>query len=133
MKPDEISLWIVSFRRLESLHRTIGDWLASFPFEEVNVIANDVATDYSGIEATYGNVKVWRNFWRESWETGSIAWCWNQAMKHTFGTRNWCMLSQVDVGVLPGWDNLAGDYDYYLAPHGDTCQLQSLAGFNAIG
>ncbi len=133
MSPDEISLWIVSFRRLETLRTTIGDWLASFPFEQVNVIANDPGVDYGQICAQYPQVKIWRNIFRSGWETGSIAWCWNQCMRHTFETRNWCLMSQDDVLVKPGWHELTWDYDYYLAPVGDTVQLQSLAGFSAIG
>lgn len=134
MTPDEVSLWIVSFRRLETLRRTIGDWLASFPFEQVNVLANDPDVDYSGIEAAFPQVRIWRNIFRSSWETGSIAWGWNQCMRHTFETRGWCLMSQDDVLVQPGWHELVtGAYDFYIAPHGDTVQLQSLAGFNAIG
>ncbi len=134
MTPDEVSLWIVSFRRLGALHRTISDWLASFPFETVNVIANDPGTDYSLIEFEFPQVKVWKNVFRSGWETGSIAWCWNQAMRHTFEARRWCLMSQDDVAVTPGWDKLVTDaYDTYVAPVGDTVQLQSLAGFNAAG
>jgi hypothetical protein len=132
--PDEVSLWIVSFRRLATLSATIKGWLESFKFETVNLIANDPTVDYSEIEAVYPQVKIWRNIFRSSWETGSIAWCWNQCMRHTFETRDWCLMSQDDVVVLPGWHELiTSTYDTYIAPHGDTVQLQSLAGFNATG
>jgi hypothetical protein len=132
--PGEVSLWIVSFRRLGALRRTISDWLSSFPFETVHIIANDPAVDYRPVEAEFPQVQVWRNIFRSSWETGSIAWCWNQCMRHTFGERQWCLMSQDDVLVRPGWDELITDaYDTYIAPAGDTVQLQSLAGFKAIG
>ena len=134
MTPGDVSLWIVSFRRLETLHRTISDWLSSFPFEQVNIIANDPDVDYRQIEAEFPQVRVWRNIFRSSWETGSIAWCWNQCMRHTFETRQWCLMSQDDVLVRPGWDQLiTSAYDTYIAPVGDTVQLQSLAGFNTVG
>lgn len=133
MTPAQISLWIVSFRRLETLNRTIAGWLASFPFDQVNIIANDPTVDYTPVEVTFPQIKIWRNVFRSPWETGSIAWCWNQCMRHTFETRDWCLMSQDDVLVQPGWDQLTGGYDYYLAPHGDTVQLQSLAGFKKIG
>lgn len=134
MKPEEVSLWIVAFRRGETLHRTVTDWLASFPFTEVNVITNDPAYDYWPIGRDYPQVKFWPNMFRSSWETGSIAWCWNQCMRHTFETRDWCLMSQDDVLITPGWDELITDrYDTYIAPVGDTIQLQSLAGFNAAG
>ncbi len=133
MTPDEISLWIVNFRRQDALRRTVGDWLASFPFEEVNVIANDPAIDYTPVENEFPQVKVWRNIFRSSWETGSIAWCWNQCMRHTFETRHWCLMSQDDVTVTPGWPALITDrYDTYIAPAGDIVQLQSLDGFNRV-
>ena len=134
MTPDEVSLWIVSFRRQEALHRTITDWLASFPFDTVNIIANDPTASYAEMMARWAQVKIWRNIFRDPWETGSIAWCWNQAMRHTFETRRWCLMSQDDVTITPGWDQLVTDrYDTYIAPVGDTIQLQSLDGFNAAG
>ncbi len=134
MRPDEVSLWIVNFRRLDALNRTIADWLASFEFEEVNVIANDPCTDYTMIEDHFPKVKIWRNIFRSSWETGAIAWCWNQCMRHTFETKRWCLMSQDDVTVLPGWDSrIEGDYVTYVAPAGDVVQLQSIEGFNAVG
>jgi hypothetical protein len=134
VNPDEVSLWITSFRRQEALHGTVSGWLRSFPFEEVHVIANDPGADYSAVQAQWPQVKIWRNVFRSQWETGSIAWCWNQAMRHTFETRRWCLMSQDDVAVAPGWPELVtDDYDTYVAPHGDTVQLQSLAGFNAVG
>lgn len=134
MTPDEVSLWIVSFQRQETLHRTISGWLASFPFETVNVIANDPAVSYADAMARWHQVKVWRNIFRDSRETGSIAWCWNQCMRHTFETRRWCLMSQDDVVVVPGWpERVTGEYWTYVAPVGDTVQLQSLEGFNATG
>jgi hypothetical protein len=127
-------LWIVSFRRLEALHRTVSDWLGSFPFEAVNIIANDPDVSYELVETAFPQVKVWRNIFRSPWETGSIAWCWNQCMRHTFETRQWCLMSQDDVAVTPGWPELVtGDHWMYVAPVGDTIQLQSLAGFNVVG
>jgi hypothetical protein len=43
-------------------------------------------------------------------------------------------MSQDDVHVTPGWDNLITDeYISYVAPHGDVVQLQSLDGFNRVG
>lgn len=134
MRPDDVSLWIVSFQRLGTLHRTIGDWLASFPFTEVNIIANDPAVDYAQVKLAYPQIRIWPNIFRSSWETGSIAWCWNQCMRHTFLERDWCLMSQDDVLVRPGWDKLiTSDYVTYIAPHGDTVQLQSRAGFRAVG
>lgn len=134
MTPDEVSLWIVNFRRPDALKRTITEWLASFPFQQVNIIANDPTVSYGEVMARWAQVKIWRNIFRDPWETGSIAWCWNQAMRHTFETRRWCLMSQDDVAVTPGWDKLITDeYLTYVAPHGDTVQLQSLEGFNAAG
>lgn len=135
MTPGEISLWIVAFRRLGALRRTVSDWLASFPFEEVNIIANDPLYDYSQLYSEFPRVvRWWPNMFRSGWETGSIAWCWNQCMRHTFETRRWCLMSQDDVAVTPGWDTLISEqYLTYVAPVGDTVQLQSLEGFNAAG
>lgn len=134
LTPENTALWITSFRRIPALRDTLAGWLGSFPFTDVNVIANDPAVDYSEIEAQFSQVQVWRNIFRDSWETGSIAWCWNQAMRHTFETRDWCLMSQDDVLVTPGWDRLiTGEYHTYIAPIGDTVQLQSLAGFAAVG
>jgi hypothetical protein len=134
MTPDEVSLWITSFRRLDTLRQTIGSWLASFPFEDVNVIVNDPTVDYSLIGREFPQVLFWPNIFRSSWETGSIAWCWNQCMRHTFETRRWCLMSQDDVIAAPGWpERVTDEFWTYIAPVGDTVQLQSLDGFNVVG
>jgi len=134
IKPENISLWIVSFRRLDALRQTVSDWLASFPFEEVNIIANDPTVGYNAIEHEFDQVTIWPNLFREPWETGAISWCWNMAMRHTFEHKDWCLMSQDDNQIRPGWDDLiCEDYDFYVAPHGDSVQLQSLAGFKAMG
>lgn len=134
IRPSDVELWIVSFRRLMTLRETVAGWLGSFPFDRVNIIANDPAVDYSMITGEFPEVRVWPNLFRDGWETGAIAWCWNQAMRHTFTARDWCLMSQDDVVVLPGWDNLITPaYDTYVAPVGDTVQLQSLAGFARAG
>ena len=57
-------------------------------------------------------------------------------MLHTFEKRDWCLMSQDDVMVDPGWANLIRDEDdffTYIAPVGDTIQLQSIEGFNRVG
>jgi hypothetical protein len=133
--PDNVSLWIVSFRRLAALRRTIGDWLASYPFQTVDIVANDPFIDYGQIfEAFPGaGIKIWRNVF-EADHPGSIAWSWNVCMRNTFAERDWCLMSQDDVRVSPGWDKLIDDHHVsYVAPVGDVIQLQSLAGFNAVG
>jgi len=132
--PDQVSLWIVSFRRLDALRQTVTDWLASFPFEEVNVIVNDPAVDYATVGMEFPQIRWWPNLFRDGWETGSIAWCCDQCMRDTFGTKNWCVMSQDDNQIRPGWDALVNDqYDFYGAPHGDSVQWQSQAGFRAMG
>ena len=135
MRPDEISLWIVNFQRQEALYNTVKGWLSSFPFEEVNIIANDPGGIHRlKLEIDFPQVKIWPNIFRSSWETGSIAWCWNQCMRHTFERKRWCLMSQDDVNIMPGWDKLiSGGYWTYIAPAGDTVQLQSIEGFNHIG
>lgn len=134
LEPGNISLWIVSFRRLEALEKTITGWLNSFPFEQVNVIANDRAVDYADIEFKWPQVTIWKNFF-QPWQPGSIAWCWNTCMLNTFMERDWCLMSQDDVEVSPGWDTLveATDYWTYVAPVGDVVQLQSITGFREVG
>lgn len=132
--PKDVSLWIVNYKRLDALGNTISDWLASFDFDVVNVIANDPTTDFTFIRETFPQVTIWPNIFRESWETGSIAWCWNMCMRHTFLHRDWCLMSQDDVHITPGWSDLiTDDFWTYVAPVGDTIQLQSLAGFNEVG
>lgn len=131
---ENVSLWIVSFRRLIPLQHTIRDWVNSFPFETVNIIANDSTVDYSLIEQRWPQVRIWKNEF-QPWQPGSIAWCWNTCMLNTFHDRDWCLMSQDDVAVAPGWDTLieATDYWTYVAPVGDVVQLQSLRGFAEVG
>lgn len=107
--------------------------MRSFPFDQVNIIAN-FPQDFHSFLGEFP-IKVWSNVFRQDWHTGSIAWCWNQAMLHTFEERDWCVMSQDDVGVIPGWDALINnsDFDTYIAPHGDVVQVQSLTGFARVG
>jgi hypothetical protein len=135
-EPHNVSLWIVSYRRLNLLHSTLLQWTRSYPFLDVHVIANDPTVDYSDIEAAqYGGVLTIHRNLRPPWMAGSIAQCWNIAMLHTLDTRDWCLMSQDDVTVRPGWDKLVEAHDFwtYIAPIGDVIQLQSLDGFNAVG
>jgi hypothetical protein len=132
--PDNVSLWIVSYRRIELLKETIRQWQASYPFTDGHIIANDPTVDYSEIAARYGGVFQIHYNLRPARMAGSIAQCWNAAMLHTFDTRDWCLMSQDDVTVKPGWDKLiTDDYFTYIAPIGDVIQLQSLWGFNSVG
>lgn len=133
--PDDVDLWLVSYQRPETLRETITQWLASFPFTRVTVIANDPTLDYTPfIRDLATPVIVKHNIFRHGWETGSIAWCWNQAMRGTFLERTWCLMSQDDVDVKPGWaDLITDDYISYVAPHGDTVQLQSREGWRRVG
>jgi hypothetical protein len=133
--PENVSLWIVSYRRIELLKETIRQWQASYPFTDGHIIANDPTVDYSEIEARYGGVFQIHYNLRPAWMAGSIAQCWNIAMLHTFDARDWCLMSQDDVTVKPGWDKLVEAHDFwtYIAPIGDVIQLQSLDGFNHVG
>lgn len=134
ISPSNISLWIVAFRREQALTATLNGWLNSFPFNDINVICNDPNYDYEFVRNQFPQVQFWPNIWRASWETGAIAWCWNQAMKHTFDTRDLCLMSQDDVVVLPGWDSrITDEYWTWVAPAGDTIQLQSIEGFKNVG
>jgi hypothetical protein len=132
--PDEVSLWIVSFRRLDALRDSINGWLGTFDFREVNVIVNDPTVDYSAITEEFPMVEIWPNIFRDPWETGSIAWCWNMCMRHTFEHRDWCLMSQDDVVIEPGWpERITDDFWTYVAPVGDVIQLQSIRGFAHVG
>ena len=129
--PENSSLWIVSYKRQEALLNTVRTWCESFPFETVNILSN-YQQDFSFCDEY--PIKVWPNIFRQDWLTGSLAWCWNQAMLHTFEFKDWCVMSQDDVSIIPGWDSLVtGQYDTYIAPHGDVIQIQSIEGFNKIG
>lgn len=135
LSPGDVDLWLVSYQRPQTLRETLTQWFASFPFTHATVIANDPTLDYTPfIKDLPAPVVIKNNIFRMPWETGSIAWCWNQAMRGTFLTRTWCLMSQDDVTVTPGWDELiTDDYWTYVAPHGDTVQLQSRAGFKHAG
>lgn len=133
-EPEDVSLWIVSFRRLDALRRTINGWLGTFPFDFVNIIANDPTVNYTEIQNTFPNVRILRNVF-QPWQPGSIAWAWNTCMLNTFHARRWCLMSQDDVDVWPGWDKVVTENDYwtYVAPVGDVVQLQSVDGWREVG
>jgi len=133
IRPDNVSLWIVSYKRKDALLKTVASWVESYPFKDINIVSN-YPQDFSFLNRY--NVTVWPNVFRPHWLTGSLAWCWNQAMLNTFAEKDWCIMSQDDVTVLPGWDQRIEsfpDYLTYIAPHGDVIQIQSIEGFNKIG
>ncbi len=131
--PDNCSLWIVNYKRPEELMKTVDAWMQSFPFENVNIIYNGWPYDNEMVENNF-NVYSWPNIFRPDWLTGSLAWCWNQAMLNTFTSRDYCIMSQDDVDIKPGWhEKITDDYWTYIAPHGDVVTIQSLKGFNRVG
>lgn len=137
IEPNNTSLWIVNYKRPVELYDTIRDWLRSFPFQEVNVICNQLYPTLNPEDTRTFSVPVnihcqWQ---REDWEVGSIAQCWNLAMKKTFLIKDWCIMSQDDVTITPGWNEKinSNQYQTYFAPQGDIVTIQSLQGFKKLG
>jgi len=135
LTPENTKLWIVNYKRPEEVKRTIQDWLNSFPFQEVNVISNHSSDGNINQKDYPVPINIYHQWQREDWEYGALAQCWNLCMKKTFITHDWCVMSQDDNKITPGWaDKInATNYEFYVAPHGDSIQIQSLEGFKYMG
>lgn len=133
---ENTALWIVNYKRPEAVRQTVQYWLNSFDFEEVNIMANhsSICLEWFPEEIRH-KIKIHYNWLRPDWMAGSLAQCWNTAILHSLVDKEWVVLSQDDVDILPGWADCINNsiYDYYLCPVGDTCQILSLEGFKKIG
>jgi hypothetical protein len=135
--PTNVSLWIVNFKRREVCDNTIKMWLDSYPFETVNVISNFTETTLDDFSANLkSKIKLYHNCRNNSY-VGSLAECWNQCYINTFEHKNYCICSQDDVVIKPGWDKIITDnlnrFDTFFAPQGDVTHLQTVDGFKKVG
>jgi hypothetical protein len=136
LHPGNTSLWLVTYNRWDVCASTAKQWLASFPFEKINIISNHSGDWRPHFEEhLHPQLNVHYNSLRPNWMTGSLAECWNQCMLNTFETRDWCIMSQDDVTIRPGWADKINSSDYltYMAPMGDVVVIQSLEGFKGAG
>lgn len=136
LTPDNISLWIVNYRRTAEVIATVDSWLASFPFECVNIIDN-----YGGRKVedfsphAREKIKIWPNCLRPQWLTGSMSQCVNEMFINSFSEKDWVLGSHDDTLVVPGWADLINNspYEIYLAPYGGATHLTHFNAFKKIG
>lgn len=132
LEPGNVSLFVVNYLRHNDVHRTVAQWLDSFPFEEVNIIDNHGSlTPEVFREQDRAKINILHNV-RPAWMLGSLAECWNMAYCHTFSKKDWIVCSQDDVIIHPGWDRLVDESGFatYFAPKGDMVHINSIEGFN---
>ena len=135
--PSNVELWIDNYKRKNLIGYQAEQWLASFPFEQVNVIVNHpsvIIEDFP--EAIRPKVKLWNNVMRHPNAIGPMARSYNQAYTHTFlSGKKYCICAHDGMQIIPGWAELIiqSDYDLYFAPQGDQVHLITLEGLKTFG
>lgn len=135
INPNNTSLWIINYMRRAECAATVQQWLNSFPFEEVNILAAHSSMDITAFpEEIRDKIKIKYDVTLD-WMLGSYSRCANIAMMHAFDKKEWCLISQDDVLVTPGWDKIINDttHDYYVAPAGNVVQLLNKRCLEDIG
>lgn len=135
LKPSNVDLWIVNYRRHEAVRETVAQWLDSFPFERVFVIDNHGGLEPAVFrERDRGKVLIRRSA-RPPWMMGSLAECWNLAYANTLPERDWVVCSQDDVTVNPGWAEVVSrsGFGCFFAPKGDMIHVNSAEVFGEVG
>lgn len=136
LTPDNIDIWIINYRRTEEVVGAVDSWLASFPFDYINIIDNyggRKVEDFS--ESSRDKIRIFHNCMRPQWLTGSMPQCINAAYIHTFDTKDWVLCCHDDSRATPGWPDIINNtpYDIYLAPFGGCTHLTHFNAFKKIG
>ncbi len=131
---ENFAIYIVTYNRPVALNKSIRFYLDSLPFvPHITVISNHtncaIDTDLQPhVNLIYNHLRP-----NESW--GYLARNWNQCFQLGLREHEWLLCSQDDVIVKPGWFELVNDtdYDFYLAPLGDTRFLLNRSAFRNVG
>lgn len=134
INPGNFVIYIVTYNRPEALNNSIRGYLASLPFiPKMFVISNHSVCKIDAdlkkyVQVIYNNMRP-----DESW--GYLTRSWNQCFQYGFREYEWVLCSQDDVIVKSGWLELvnSSDYDFYLAPLGDTRFLLNRKAFRNVG
>ena len=134
LKKENIAIYIVTYNRPVALNKTIRYYLDSIPFTpHITVISNHTKCQIDDNLKPY--VRLIYNHLRpdESW--GYLTRNWNQCFQFGFRDYEWLLCSQDDVIIKPGWFELVNttDFDFYLAPLGDTRFLLNRSAFRKVG
>lgn len=135
--PLNVELWIVNWKRIKWLNKTIRSWLESFDFERVNVISNHSSVTEEVIDVDLlPKVKIYRNCLRNDNALGPTSRNYNESYVNTFlSGKKYCICSHDNMLITTGWDKLIKNtnYDLYFAPQGDQVHVMSLNGLKTFG
>ena len=135
--PNNVELWISNWKRPDSLNKTIRNWLNTFEFERVNIVANHSSiTDESIDNDLFSKVKIWPNSLRHDSAIGPQSVLYNQMYIHTFlNGKNYCIHAHDNMNINKDWVDkiISTDYDLYIAPQGDQVVLMTKQGLKTFG
>jgi len=135
--PDNVELWISNWKRKELIDSVVREWLDSFDFERVNVIANhsSVTIEDFGRDIV-SKIVMYDNVMRHDNAIGPMNENYNQAYVHTFlGGKRYCICAHDNMYIDSGWVDIVKntDYDLYMAPQGDQIHIITLEGLQTYG
>jgi hypothetical protein len=135
--PDNVDVWVDSWKRGDIIEGVARAWLNSFDFEHINIIVNHSSVTLDNFsDDIKPRIKIWNNAMRHDTSVGPSNKNYNQAYVHTFlSGKRYCMVSHDNIFVAPGWVDLIKNtnYDLYLAPQGDQVHLMTREGLNFFG
>jgi hypothetical protein len=131
---NNFAIYIVTYNRPKVLNESIRQYLDSLAFvPRITVISNhsncridDDLKNY--VRLIFNNLRP-----DESW--GYLTRNWNQCFQFGLRECEWLLCSQDDVIIKPGWFELvnSANFDFYLAPLGDTRFLLNRSAFRRVG
>lgn len=135
--PDNVELWVSNWKRKDVIDMFARQWLNSFDFEKVNIIANHSSVtidDFS--DDIKPRIKIWNNAMRHDHSIGPMVENYNQSYVHTFiSGKKYCITAHDNMLIKDGWVDIIRDtdYDLYMAPQGDQIALMTLDGLRRFG
>lgn len=134
---DNTNIWILNWKRPETLNKVIRSWLNSCDIDKINVVSNHSSVTQQSIDKDLvDNVIVWRNTMRHDRSFGPLARTINECYVHTFlANKKYCICSHDNMIIQKGWQDTinSSDYDLYFAPQGDQIHIMSLQGLKDFG
>lgn len=127
-------IFIVTYNRQLALNKTVRQYLETIPFcPSITIISNH--TDCTIDDDLKPYVQVIFNALRPNESWGYLARNWNQCFILGLKEFEWILCSQDDVISMKGWFEIVNEtnYDFYLAPLGDTRFLLNRQAFRSVG
>jgi hypothetical protein len=135
--PDNVEIWISNWKKTDLISDIARQWLNTFEFERINIIANHSSVSIDNFDDDIkSRIKVWNNVMRHDYAIGPMVENYNQAYVHTFlSGKKYCICAHDSMIIKEGWVDIIRNTDYlfYMAPQGDQVTLMTLEGLQTFG